>query len=121
MKFHETPIADVILIEPKVFADDRGFFLETWQGPKFKAAGIDFVSSYFATTTSCAPFIPELRSFVIDHTLACLLARVAGRSQLEYLTEEEKQAQKRAVLQLMLEFPCTFDELVERICSDAED
>lgn len=41
MKFHRTPIADVILIEPQLFGDPRGFFLETWQEPKFEAAGID--------------------------------------------------------------------------------
>jgi dTDP-4-dehydrorhamnose 3,5-epimerase len=41
MKFLETPIADVIRIEPQVFGDARGFFLETWQAPKFAAAGID--------------------------------------------------------------------------------
>lgn len=41
MKFHKTPIADVILIEPQVFEDDRGFFLETWQASNFGAAGID--------------------------------------------------------------------------------
>ena len=41
MKFHKTPIADTILIEPQVFGDPRGFFLETWHEQKFKAAGID--------------------------------------------------------------------------------
>ena len=41
MKFHETPIAGMILIEPQVFGDDRGFFMETWHAGKFKAAGID--------------------------------------------------------------------------------
>jgi dTDP-4-dehydrorhamnose 3,5-epimerase len=41
MKFSATPIAGVTLIEPQVFGDARGFFLETWQGPKFAAAGID--------------------------------------------------------------------------------
>ncbi len=41
MKFHETPIADVVLIEPQSFGDDRGFFIETWHAQKFKAAGID--------------------------------------------------------------------------------
>ena len=41
MKFNETPIHGVTLIEPKVFGDTRGFFMETWQAPKFKAAGID--------------------------------------------------------------------------------
>jgi dTDP-4-dehydrorhamnose 3,5-epimerase len=41
MKFHKTPIVDVVLIEPQVFGDDRGFFLETWQALKFQASGID--------------------------------------------------------------------------------
>src|ERR1700731_799771 len=41
MKFQNTPIRDVILIEPQVFGDARGFFLETWQKEKFAAAGID--------------------------------------------------------------------------------
>ena len=43
MNFIETPIAGVVLIEPKVFGDARGFFMETWQEPKFHAAGIDAV------------------------------------------------------------------------------
>src|SRR5580704_3660720 len=41
MKFTKTPIADAVLIEPEVFGDARGFFMETWQEEKFKAAGID--------------------------------------------------------------------------------
>jgi dTDP-4-dehydrorhamnose 3,5-epimerase len=41
VNFLETPLKDVILIEPKVFGDARGFFLETWQVEKFAAAGID--------------------------------------------------------------------------------
>lgn len=41
MKFLETPIDGVVLIEPQVFGDQRGFFMETWQAPKFRAAGID--------------------------------------------------------------------------------
>ncbi len=41
MKFEQTPIAGVVLIEPQVFGDARGFFLETWQQPKFAAAGIE--------------------------------------------------------------------------------
>jgi dTDP-4-dehydrorhamnose 3,5-epimerase len=41
VKFHKTPIADLILIEPQVFGDSRGFFMETWHDLKFKEAGID--------------------------------------------------------------------------------
>jgi dTDP-4-dehydrorhamnose 3,5-epimerase len=41
MKFLETPIRDVRLIEPQVFGDARGFFMETWHAEKFGQAGID--------------------------------------------------------------------------------
>ena len=41
MRFVKTPLAGVVVIEPQVFGDQRGFFLETWQGEKFAAAGID--------------------------------------------------------------------------------
>ncbi len=41
MKFVPTKIADVVLIEPLVFGDHRGFFMETWRADKFAAAGID--------------------------------------------------------------------------------
>ena len=40
---YKTPINGVFLIEPQVFGDDRGFFMETWQERKFEDAGIDAV------------------------------------------------------------------------------
>ncbi len=33
-------LAEVLLIEPKVFADDRGFFLETYQADRYRQLGI---------------------------------------------------------------------------------
>jgi dTDP-4-dehydrorhamnose 3,5-epimerase len=42
MEFIETEIPDVKIIEPTVFGDDRGFFMETWQRRKFADAGIDY-------------------------------------------------------------------------------
>ena len=40
MQFIPTRIGDVVLIKPKIFGDNRGFFMETWQEEKFAAAGI---------------------------------------------------------------------------------
>ncbi len=40
MNFIPAEIPDVISIEPRVFEDDRGFFLETYQAEKFSKAGI---------------------------------------------------------------------------------
>ena len=36
-----TAIPDVLIIEPKVFGDERGFFLESWNERAFAQAGID--------------------------------------------------------------------------------
>jgi dTDP-4-dehydrorhamnose 3,5-epimerase len=41
MQFRPTQIPDVIAVEPRVFGDKRGFFLETWERRKFAAGGID--------------------------------------------------------------------------------
>ena len=45
MKIRPTAIPEVLQIEPRVYADDRGFFLEIWNARTFAAAGleIDFV------------------------------------------------------------------------------
>ncbi len=39
--FQQLPIPDLILIEARHFADDRGFFLETYKQSAFAAHGID--------------------------------------------------------------------------------
>lgn len=41
MQVTETAIPDVLMIEPKVFGDSRGFFFESWNARAFAAAGID--------------------------------------------------------------------------------
>ena len=41
MNFIETPLQDVYLLEPSVFGDERGFFLETWNADAFSEAGFD--------------------------------------------------------------------------------
>jgi len=41
MRFVPTAIPEVIVIEPQVFGDERGFFMETYHRAKFAAGGID--------------------------------------------------------------------------------
>ena len=41
MHVTETAIPDVLMIEPKVFGDSRGFFFESWNARAFAAAGIE--------------------------------------------------------------------------------
>ena len=54
MAVTETKLKGVFLIEPQVFGDSRGWFMETWSKAKLEAAGLnlDFVQdnqSYSAT------------------------------------------------------------------------
>ncbi|MEP5765463.1 MAG: dTDP-4-dehydrorhamnose 3,5-epimerase [Halieaceae bacterium] len=41
MRFETTPLADVLLITPRVFGDERGFFMESWNARVFAEAGLD--------------------------------------------------------------------------------
>jgi len=40
-EFIRTEIPEVIIVKPKVFEDERGFFLETYKKSEFEKAGID--------------------------------------------------------------------------------
>lgn len=41
MNIIETALPGVLIIEPRVFGDARGFFMETWNVGSFAAAGLD--------------------------------------------------------------------------------
>jgi dTDP-4-dehydrorhamnose 3,5-epimerase len=41
VEFIPTSLPEVVLIKPRVFGDQRGFFLETFRADRFKASGID--------------------------------------------------------------------------------
>lgn len=41
MKVTETKLKGVYLVEPKVFGDERGWFMESWSKQKFEGAGLN--------------------------------------------------------------------------------
>ena len=53
MKFTETVLPGVYLVEPQVFGDSRGFFMESWSSRSFEAAGLhyDFVQDNHSLST----------------------------------------------------------------------
>jgi dTDP-4-dehydrorhamnose 3,5-epimerase len=77
VKFQDTPLKDVVLIEPQVFGDHRGFFLETWQAEKFAAAGIDaaFVQDNHSRS---AQWTLRGLHFQVQHTQGKLVRVAAG-------------------------------------------
>ena len=42
MEVIETKLPGVLVIEPKVFGDERGFFMETWNEARYREAGLPY-------------------------------------------------------------------------------
>jgi aminoglycoside phosphotransferase (APT) family kinase protein len=65
------------------------------------------------------PWAGELEARAVSHTLACLLARVSGRSPLEYLDAAARSRQRQAAMTLMQKPPstmnCLIDQFIEKI------
>jgi 5-methylthioribose kinase len=70
----------------------------------FAAAAVLFWETYLDALGD-RPWTVGLEARAVRHTLACLLARVAGRSPLEYLDAAERARQQAVVAALMLDPP----------------
>jgi dTDP-4-dehydrorhamnose 3,5-epimerase len=57
MRLTPLEIPEVLLVEPTVHEDSRGFFLETWHAEKFRVAGLD------------VEFVQDNHSRSVQHTL----------------------------------------------------
>ena len=62
----------------------------------------------------------QIEPRVVRHCVACLLARVAGKSPLEYLRPEEQSKQKRAALELMASPPARVPDLIREFMKETE-
>jgi 5-methylthioribose kinase len=74
----------------------------------------------YADALGAPGWAADLEPRAVRHTLACLLARVAGRSPLEYLDPAERVRQRDAVLRIMPSAPARIADLIsmfeERLC-----
>lgn len=57
MRVHETALEGVVLVEPTVWRDARGFFVETWHAARYREAGLD------------VPFVQDNHSRSVEGTL----------------------------------------------------
>jgi aminoglycoside phosphotransferase (APT) family kinase protein len=76
---------------------------------KFVKAAVSFWANYDHGVGDDA-VVEKMQDRVVRHTLACMLARVLGRSPLEYLDAEERTRQRDLVVRMM-------DEKIEDVPS----
>jgi dTDP-4-dehydrorhamnose 3,5-epimerase len=77
MNVVSTAIPDVRVIEPRVFADDRGFFFESWNARALAAAGIDAAFVQDNHSRSRRGVLRGLH-YQIEHAQGKLVRCVAG-------------------------------------------
>lgn len=79
--------------------------------PAFQDAAIAYWTAYLDALGEL-PWRAGLEERAVRHTLGCLLARVCGRSPLEYLTPGARETQRAVVLGLMAAPPAGVFELI---------
>ncbi len=83
--------------------------------PAHRDAFLDLARHYWQSYQNhlTANLRDAVRLYAAKHTLACMLARVAGRSPLEYLDATERDRQKRIVIALIEEDIAEVPVLIE--------
>lgn len=85
---------------------------------KFAQACIAYWQSYLSALDKVG-WLDGFEERVVRHTLGCLLARVAGRSPLEYLTPQKRTWQQAVAVELMKSPPRTIEILVQMFLTSA--
>lgn len=78
MNFIATDLAGVYLIEPQVFADERGYFFESYQQQKFAQHGITATFVQDNESRSCYGVMRGLHAQTGDHAQAKLIRVLSG-------------------------------------------
>ena len=79
MKTQTTEIEGIVIVEPQVFGDSRGYFMETYQKEKYAAAGIDVTFVQDNESMSRYGVVRGLHYQAEPYAQAKLIRVVAGR------------------------------------------
>ncbi|HOZ30591.1 MAG TPA: dTDP-4-dehydrorhamnose 3,5-epimerase [Bacteroidales bacterium] len=78
MKIVTTDIEGLLILEPSVFGDSRGYFMEFWNKNVLKENGIDFTPVQFNESGSCYGVIRGLHYQLNPYAQAKLVRVVSG-------------------------------------------
>lgn len=116
---------ELILLDHEVthFGDgtfDLGFFIAHLLSkanhlPDYQRDFLLGTSQFFSAYLEVVKGLSKSREQrAVRHAIGCLLARVCGLSQLEYLSREQRHQQKSIALQLMKDIPPSINEMISK-------
>ena len=79
MNIIKTPIEGLLVIEPQVFRDSRGYFVETYNEKRYREAGIDAQSVQDNQSSSCYGVVRGLHFQCPPYSQAKLVCCTVGR------------------------------------------
>lgn len=82
------------------------------EGPRYRALLDAFWSSYLGRVEDRLGPSSELTGRAVEHTAACLLARVDGKSPVEYLDDRGRDVARNSALALFAARPATWEGLL---------
>jgi len=78
----------------------------------------EYFNIYCSSPVAAGAFDQRFMDRCVRHTLGCLLARVVGRSPLEYFTSEERELQCGIALRMIQQLPTDVPDLIERFAKE---
>ena len=108
MNIVKTEIPGVLILEPKVFGDARGYFFESWNQPVFEAAGITNQWMQDNESKSCFGVLRGLHYQAAPYTQAKIVRAVVG-SVLDVVVDIRKGSPtygKHVAVELTAENKC---------------
>ncbi|TDF96217.1 dTDP-4-dehydrorhamnose 3,5-epimerase [Paenibacillus piri] len=92
MKILPTEIKDVVIIEPSVFGDNRGFFMESYNSASFKQAGIDYNFIQDNHSLSAEPGVLRGLHYQLNPKAQTKLVRVAAGAIYDVVVDIRKNS-----------------------------
>jgi 5-methylthioribose kinase len=123
----------LILLDYEVFhcgepAFDAGFAMAHFLSkahhlPQYRSrlahAATLFITAY-RKEVAALPWAATLEPRLVRHALGCSLARVAGKSLMEYMSEQENVRQREVLIQLIRHAPVNIEQLISQFISKIE-
>jgi tRNA A-37 threonylcarbamoyl transferase component Bud32 len=90
------------------------FLSKAHQLPEHRTRFAEAATTFWTAYSFTFHLASGMSDACVGHSLGCLLARVAGRSPLEYLDAQERDRQRRVVLELMQRPPASINALAQQ-------